>query len=378
MVIQLKYGSGLGRGISSLGASIGGALKERREQSALQNILNPPEDTAPQQDVAQDEGFRQNFLDMVQTQENETGEMMTPEQLDMAWNATTSQATKQQQAQRQQSGAPRKYSMKQLAAIAKKNQPLASMLQQNQLAQEKMEQRGLLASEERAFKDNKPYFEKIDKMRDTLPDQEVALMRINDAMASGDIKNLRNYAADFFGNEYLRSASLNDLNSAVKEFFLADVQKMPSGTRLNQFIEKNLFGALQSGGKSEESNQKISEYQRFKIDIGNKEVEISDKLREKYLNAGREPPIGFAAQVSKQLKTYVQERQKELIKNYKNINDGKYKSRKVLKIQDAKSITKNNPPKAGFTWMLSPKGEPKQIPTKHVARMQDLGGELIK
>ena len=150
MVIQLKYGSGLGKGISSLGESVGKGLKERREKSLLQDILNPQQAQQAQQqptDFAEDEGFRDKFLGMVQDYENKTGEMLEPNQLDMAWNTSVQEAQKQQQQTQQKAGGTRRYSTAQLAEISRKNPQLGALLQREDIASRQMEQKREIAVE---------------------------------------------------------------------------------------------------------------------------------------------------------------------------------------------------------------------------------------
>jgi len=186
MVTKLTYGSGLGEGISSLGASIGQALKERAENKRVQDILNPQEaqQSTPPTDFAEDEGFRQKFLDMVQGYENETGNMMEPKELDLAWNSSVKNAqAEQQQQQQKQAGGKRQYSMAQLATIAKKNMPLAKMIQADQIstnqmdqtreiATEKLEAKSTMAKEKRAFDTNKEYLANIEKTRNSITKKE--------------------------------------------------------------------------------------------------------------------------------------------------------------------------------------------------------------
>ena len=374
---------GLGKGIENFGEILGKTLSKIPEQKRFDEIFNPQ--VQQTKNFEEDEEFFNNFLEMTQNYENDSGELLDSNQLNFLWENAVSSAQKPSQ----NPGEPRKYDQRQLAELTRINPAIASIIQRDQtaregfeqkksLAREGFEQKKSLAREERAFKKNTPYREYIDKLRKSIPQKEISLMRIRDALASGDVKSLRNFFADKSGNEYFRSAGLNDLNSAVKEFFLADMQSMPAGTRLNQFLEKNLLGALESGAKSPSSNQKIAEYQQFTIDLGKKEIEIYDKLSKKYEMQGQDPPDGVRRQAEKQIDEYISKRQKELAQVYTEINGGKIKSSDSIAINDAKKKIGNLPAGHNNVWMLTPSGEIKKVDRSQVKAAEAAGGRLVK
>lgn len=253
---------------------------------------------------------------------------------------------------------------------------LAKVLENQKREYEKTLSKRLSEKEKRAFESNKSYMEHISKSRQTLPAKEAALMRIRDALASGNVKTLQNMLADYTGNEYLRNAPLNQLVSATKEMFVSDLKSIP-GTRLNILIEKNLQQALQTGGKDPASNAKITEFQQFAFDVLKKEIEISDKLESAYESKGLEPPRGFEKQVHKQLQPYIDKKQKELSKIYKDINEGKITSKGEYALRDAKNRIKDRPPPRGHIWMLDPNGIIRAIPMDKVKEAQKNKAQLI-
>lgn len=385
MVTRLTYGSGLGEGLSSLGASIAGAVKERTKRKQLQDILNPPQvdwskDEGIREKLSNDKEFSSKYLGMVQDFENESGQTLNPKQLDMIWNA---QLQKAQVASQASSGGRRRFSTQQLGAISDINPKLAQIFQQDQIAQDQMGERRSLASEKRAYESNKPFMEDVRKIRRSIHSREMNQMRMQEVLGSDNLSSIRNFSADYLGNkgfssEYLSSASANELKSVVKDEFVRDLQMLPGGTKLNQLIERNLITALQSPLKTPENNQMITEAQRFKLDLDKKQVEVTDSLLDVYERAGREPPANLEREVDKRMKKYTQEKQKDLTQIFKDIKGGKIKSRGFQAMEIAKQRVANQRPAAGSIWMLSPEGEVKQVPRSMVKQAQDAGGRLIK
>ncbi len=361
-VTQKDFG-GLGPALQNIGTILGGALQKRGESQNLQNILNP-QAGAPQESPQLD----QQFLDIVQSYENETGESLEPTQLDFLWRST------QQQSQKQ--GTPR-YSTAQLAAIAEKNAPLASLIQQQQLADQKIEQKESAESTKRAFEENKPFVEQMNKVREGLATKDINLFRINEALDSGNVKTWQNFMADYFDNEFIRSAEGAELLSAVKEEFISDMSQMPPGTRLNQYLEKNMREALQTIGKDPKSNRIITAFQEFKLDLNKEKLKIYDNTRNSYLDKGLEPPRNLQFMVDAQLKEYTNKKQKEFTKDVRDIRSGKIKSIGGLALEEARKRVKGVPPENGHTWMISPYGELVQIPNVEIKRAENSGGRRI-
>jgi len=381
MVIKLGYGSGLGEGLSSLGASIGQALKARTAKTQLQEIMKPyqrPTDTAPaQQQQPQEGGVEQTDTmlgGVLSGVQNET--VPVAEQIFSQKNAEIQHKKQQAAALEAEGYHPQAQMMMQEA------QHQETFLQQERLQDKKLNEKVSSEKDKRAFEENKPYYERINRVRTELPQKEATLLGIRDALinSGGNIDRLRNYISTFFSPEqqdYINTSSAQQLSSFVKDFFVGELREIP-GMRLNQMIESNLKSALQSPGKTEESNQVITEFQQFKNDILKKEIEISDRIKNQYLKAGREPPRNFQEQVANQLKPYTQEKQKELIQTYQDIKQGKFKSAQMLNMPLAKEDIKDNPAKPGFTYVISPKGSPVQVPNNEVPNALKSGGVLVK
>jgi len=149
MVLFFQDPSGLAQGITqgagALAQALGAGLKERAEAQRLKRILQPvmsPEEQRAQ--LTENEAFRDKFINMVQDVEAtrmkdesipEDQKQLTPNQLDFLWQSQLQQATKTQPETSQ--GVPQ-YSQQQILAIGQKYPQLASLLQQGQIAKEKM------------------------------------------------------------------------------------------------------------------------------------------------------------------------------------------------------------------------------------------------
>lgn len=418
--------SGLAQGIGSVGTSLGQVLQEAAKQRVLKSLFNKePTDSAPPpyqpgsqptsatqapapyqapvgyQDMAGVEGQpqQQGYQPQQQGYTPEQAPYQTPsgalQNIVGAPQQTPYEKTVSDTNtyfQRQQMAIDNQKKRAQQAFIVG-DKSAANMLMQDAYHQEQMLQQERLQSQKsidkryteldkRAFEENKPYFERINKIRAELPQKEATLLSIRDALidAGGDVSKIRNFIASFFPGEigtFLSTAPAQQLTSFVKDFFVGELREIP-GLRLNQMIEGNIKTALQSPGKTEESNQILTEFQQFKNDILGKEVEIADRLKNKYLKMGIEPPRNFQEQVFNELKSYFIERQNELIQTNKDIKSGKFKSPQMLNMPFAKAQIRDNPPKEGFTWIMDPKGNPVQAPTNELDVWLNSGGKLIK
>lgn len=378
MVLRLGDTSGIAQGIQQAGGALGQALGELNKRMELQKILNPQSNMESQTQPTQkgnNEEFQDNILNIIENYTKETGQSLTPSQLDMLWNAEVKKSfAPAEQAQQ--------YNMQQLAAIEQRNPQLANLIQQNQINKQRESQKYQMAKEQRAFKSNETFFKELNTLRESIPNQEVNLLRIGNVISAGDLTSLRNVAAEMFANripsEFISTASANELRSAVKDAFVADLKSLPTGSRLNQFIEKNLLTALESPLKTPENNQIILESQKFDLDKKKKKIEIADNLMNAYERAGREPPSNFSKDVDRYLKPYVDEKLKELTQKIKDITSGNVKSFGSQALDIAKNRIRGKVAPSGHIWMLDPNGDIKSIPKSQVKAAQQAGGKLIK
>ena len=384
--MKLTYGSGLGEGISSLGKSIGNALKERAEKARIAEIMKEmPTDTTPTPSNGSPTGTTLSGVtgspeDQTQNAQDYASQPEPVPVAEQVYNkklALINYRKKQAQAL-QQMGKHQEAQMMMQEAHQQE-----TMLQQEHLQDKKLTEKISSEQDKKSFEENKPYYSDLNKKRGELSTKQATLLSIRDNLinSGGNISKLRNLIstfAPFDAQDYIKDANAQQLASFVKDFFVADLKGMPGGSKLNQLIEKNLLSALQSPGKTEESNQKITEFQQYKLDIIEKELEIADRLKDQYLKVGREPPRNFQENVQKQLKPYVLEKQRELVKTYKNIDNGQFKSHQALNMPFLKEDIKETPPKPGYTWIASPKGKAVQVPTNELDKWLNGGGKIIK
>lgn len=346
---------GITQGATALSSVLGKAIEKRRQQNVINQIFGTPE--TPQIDP-------------------QTGQPIETEQQVSPIGEARRLSGQQQVALFTEFPELAKFQQSQQATKDK-------MLQRERLAEKKFGYQTQLETSKRAYESNKEYLANINKTREAIPKREATLVDISNIIGKKDLSTLRNFTAEYLGNkgydaDYLRSANANDLTAAVKNEFIADTQSLPGGTRLNQYIERLFRQSLQSPLKSPESNLRITEMQRFLLDIDKKKIEVTDRMIDQYEKAGREPPAHLSSKVGEQLKPYVQEKITELTKLYKGIDSGKIKARTRLNLEIAKDRIRDTQPKEGFVWIMNPRGQPVQIPKNVVKDALDNGGTLIR
>jgi hypothetical protein len=233
-----------------------------------------------------------------------------------------------------------------------------------------------LKREERNFKLNTPLYEGIASSRRSLPEKDIALERIDDAIQSGDIGRFTDWAADRLGMDPLKSTQAQILESAVKTLFLADLQAIQGG-RLNQLIEGNLLKAFQNIGKSPEANQEITETLYAIEDIVKKRIGIFDKLSETYDKAGRELPRNVDKMIDDELNPFVKDKLAELNKVRKELRQGKVRSNSAVQMRRAQRKANDNPPPEGTKWVLAPNGQVKAVPLNQLNAAKKAGGRIV-
>lgn len=254
----------------------------------------------------------------------------------------------------------------------KEHQSIAKVLQD----QAKVRRERDSKYEERNFQVNKPLYEGINQARRTMPEKEIALARIDDAIQSGDIGRFTDWAAERLGIDPAKSTQAQILESAVKTLFLNDLQGIQGG-RLNQLIEGNLLKSFQNIGKSPEANQEITETLYAIEDIVKERIKIFDDISEKYDKAGRELPRNVDKMIDDRLNPLVKDKLSELNKVRKELKQGKVRSNSAVQLRRAQRRTQDNPPPEGTKWVVAPNGQVRAIPLNQLKAAQTAGGRLI-
>lgn len=193
---------------------------------------------------------------------------------------------------------------------------------------------------------NKPILNELGQLRKNIALQEQALEDIE--TASPDV-GMRDYIAEKFNFEPLRTESGVKLKTAVKDFFLSDLTR--AGTRPNQWIEQQLASALPMIGRDPSANLITNAGLRFKVDMSKKRAEFLDDLSEKYGYSS----IDLDRTANKMMKSYVTERQKILEQEIRNIK------------------TKNKPEKLSgrFIDVQGPDGEMYEVDESEVGQLPE-------
>lgn len=161
---------------------------------------------------------------------------------------------------------------------------------------------------------NQPIVKEMDTTRKNIALQEQAIADLE--IAAPDV-GIRDWLADTFEFEPLRSESGAKFKTGVKDFFLSDVSRV--GARPNQWVEQQLMAALPVAGRTPESNLITVAGLKFKKDLSKKRAEIIDDLTTNY--GYSEIDLGKTA--NKMMKSYTEERQKLLEDEIKSIHSRK-------------------------------------------------------
>lgn len=137
-------GEALGSGATTFADELTKRLEEKAKSKRLQDILSRTETAPKDYDIAQDESVRDSFIDYIsqaeQLYEKETGQTFTPQQIDSAWEKYISDAREQIQPQQAaQTEVSPKYTTAQLAEVQAVDKDLSSLLQQQQVAEERQQ-----------------------------------------------------------------------------------------------------------------------------------------------------------------------------------------------------------------------------------------------
>jgi hypothetical protein len=420
----LKDTSGLAGGIASLGSSLGKVLEKVIEDNKYKEILNAgtrPEDSllykimasaqaqqAQKQQVQEQAPIDQTQLDQQdQTQsqaeqipvnqeqfspqplQQVTQGQMPAEALSGVVGSSTPQLSFEDimriEKQRQIDNKRRQATA--LINVGHKDEAMMMAQEANQMQQQlhqdirddkKLSQKISMEKEKRAFETNKPYLEEINKSADQIPIKQRAINTMRDSigqMTRGTkVQDLLTAILPDSVQEFVRSTPGANLLGASKEFYVNVFKELPQGTRLNQYIEKIVFQALETVGKSKESNAVLIESQQYDIDLQKKRNEIAQNLRKKYLQEGKELPVDFQDKVREMVQPYAIKRADELQNTFQNIKRKKYNFEKMRPIERKTTLPKV---REGYTLMKAPNGNYAEVPNNMVDKALKSGGKRV-
>jgi hypothetical protein len=213
---------------------------------------------------------------------------------------------------------------------------------------------------ERNFSLAKPSFEKANQILSELPQKEMALNNMKDAIESGDLGffSLDNLA-DLTGIKGLRTPKGAEFKTASKEFFLGNLSRVGS-KGLNQWMEKVVSEMAPQIGQSKEANLAMSEILQAENDVARKEAELTSQIADEYENRTGEIPRNLASLVEKELTPYAIRRQEET-------------KRRIEELQEFYSPVN----KEGYL-MLDPLGNVRRVAKKDVPEAKKEGYKLKK
>jgi hypothetical protein len=143
---------------------------------------------------------------------------------------------------------------------------------------------------------------------------EIALKEGNLGFFSKD--NLANLT----GVEGLRSPEGSIFLSAGKNFFFSELKGIKG--RPNQFLENILVQSLPLIGRNDEANLVVTRFMRNKLDILKEKTRMTDQVIQEFLDAGKPIPVNLGSMISKRLRPFVVDKEKELIQDIRRIKGG--------------------------------------------------------
>lgn len=361
---------GLGSGLQHFGSVLGKALQQRNENKRFESIFNPQ----PQQthNVENDEKFRANFLEMVKNYENETGTPLDPPQIDFLWKNAVSSAQQPSQAP----GQPRRYTQRQFAEIARTNPQLASMLQQGQIADEKMD----LAREKMDFQErlaerrekmdylklNEPEMIKAGDKLERLNEQKMELGRLNelfttdaDKMPSAFTAAMFNYKGEGFMSRLGRATLSPEAQEALK--ILTSQIKGLNQTFRGRILETEIKYYMRTWPEllnTPEGKMKIM-----------RDIKLMHKVQETVLGQTQKEIGDAGGKIS-----YSEAHRRALRKTTPELENIK----KIFIKPEEQAKELSAPPQGMVNMYIPSLGTWKQIPKDKVSEVQAAGGKLIK
>lgn len=157
---------------------------------------------------------------------------------------------------------------------------LAGRRDREKLAEKRKEAQRKEFVEERSFatQQTKPYVERIEKIKDSLPTKQRALSLARNAIESDEVgKFSQNRIADIFGVPELKTAKGAELDIAIKENLISNLSRV-SAKGTNLWLEKVMSTAFPRVGQSKEANLTVQEALEAEAAIDKAETEVFDKL----------------------------------------------------------------------------------------------------
>lgn len=162
-------------------------------------------------------------------------------------------------------------------------------------------------------------FKNVDSARSKAGSEEASLMAVEDAVINGNQDFLSyNNLAELTGLELFRDAAGGEFKTGVKTFLINSVGKF--GARPNQYIETQMADALPKVGRTRSANMMTINALKFDKDLNNKYIEVSDEVRNEKFKPGEAGQL-----IQNRMKSFVEDRQKELKKNYEYIKENQEK-----------------------------------------------------
>ena len=333
--------------------------KQKRDMMA--NILNQgrQQSAAPNLSI-HDESFKNLAMNI----EQQTGQELTPQDLDFLWN-NLQQSNPQQMQNQGLNITPEMVA--QMAMIDPQQANVYAQLMASQQKKEATEsERGFIPQKEYmeySSKRNAEFLNKVDQISNDLPNTQYSIAMIEDALGNADKwAAAKDLLAEKTGYAGLRSAPGAELDSAIKNYFLGDLGSIKGG-RINQFLEKQVRDAYMKAGQDPISNQKILLGMKMKENINRIMVDKSQELEEKFLNEKGYLPSNFQQIVKKEIKSEVDDFEKETIKQLHNLS----------KIEENRDKIYRSHVKPGETLMMSATGEPFAVKNKDVTKFREQG-----
>lgn len=179
-----------------------------------------------------------------------------------------------------------------------------------QTAREEKEHKRFVDERDFNFKRAEPTLKEANEERRSIPLKRQSISEIKEAAASGKLEFGKDYLADVFGFEPLRSLEGARFKTAMKDFFLEDLKR--AGNRPNQWIEQQLSDALAKVGRSTEANLIWAETAEFKTDLQEERLKELRRLESEDMKEHGFVKGDIGERADEAIRDYAEQRQKEL------------------------------------------------------------------